>query len=76
MDLKQLLIESKQKIPLVLQTLQTPQELELASKNEALGKGCAFCGGLGHRMVDCPKRIQTAKQTSRNTFGGRQGGDW
>ncbi len=36
-------------------------------------KGCAYCGGLGHRVTDCPKlradtREQSKKQQDR--FGG------
>ena len=52
LDLKHLLIEAKQRVPPVLQALEDPQE----GLNNATGtKGCAFCGGLGHRITDCPK---------------------
>ena len=48
-------------------------ELEAASGT----RGCAYCGGLGHRIADCPKlradtREQSRKQMDR--FGGRGGG--
>ncbi|KAG7272068.1 hypothetical protein CRUP_001833 [Coryphaenoides rupestris] len=59
MDLKALLIEAKQKVPPVLQVLQT--------ENEDLGgeRGCTFCGGLGHRITDCPKlEAMQTKQVS------------
>lgn len=44
-------------------------------------KGCAFCGGLGHRISDCPKidkdakRIGGAHKDSLADTGG-YGGDW
>ena len=46
-----------------------PQEMEAISGT----KGCAYCGGLGHRVTDCPKlradtREQGKKQQDR--FGG------
>lgn len=48
------------------------QEMEAISGT----KGCAYCGGLGHRVTDCPKlradsREQTRKQQDR--FGGGRG---
>ncbi|KAL4424987.1 hypothetical protein ABPG77_002872 [Micractinium sp. CCAP 211/92] len=77
LDLKHLLKEAKQRIPPVLQALHDPME-ELAEMEAISGtKGCAYCGGLGHRVTDCPKlradtREQTRKQQDR--FGGRGGG--
>jgi len=50
LDLKQLLVESKQRIPLCLQTLEGPELEEVGGV-----KGCAYCGGLGHRVANCPK---------------------
>jgi len=44
-------------------------------------KGCSFCGGLGHRITDCPKldkdarRIQGGKKDSIAGNSG-YGGDW
>lgn len=73
LDLKHLLREAKQRIPPVLQALHDPMdelmELELVSGT----KGCAYCGGLGHRIADCPKlrndsREQAKKQ--QDAFGG------
>lgn len=50
LDLKCLLIEAKQRIPPVLEGLQTSSDTQI-EVNEV--KGCAFCGGLGHRIVNC-----------------------
>lgn len=50
LDLKHLLVEAKQKVPEFL--------LELCSEvegNPELSDGCAYCGGLGHRITECPK---------------------
>ncbi|GJN06681.1 hypothetical protein PR202_ga24437 [Eleusine coracana subsp. coracana] len=55
-DLKQLLKEAKQRIPPVLAELgddQLGDEVRLAKESGV--KGCAYCGGLGHRVADCPK---------------------
>jgi len=54
LDLKHLLLEAKQRIPPVLATLEDPND---AGGGGALDgdKGCAFCGGLGHRVATCPK---------------------
>lgn len=44
------------------------KELEKASGN----KGCTYCGGLGHRIADCPKlRTQTREQqrSKKDYFG-------
>ncbi|ORX90528.1 P-loop containing nucleoside triphosphate hydrolase protein [Basidiobolus meristosporus CBS 931.73] len=49
LDLKHLLLEAKQQVPPVLLTLHDPSE------NTSLSGGCSFCGGLGHRISDCPK---------------------
>lgn len=77
LDLKHLLREAKQRIPPVLQALEDPME-ELLELEAASGtRGCAYCGGLGHRIADCPKlrtdtREQSRKQMDR--FGSRSGG--
>lgn len=78
LDLKHLLIEAKQRVPPVLQALDDPD-------NDAFDvggvKGCAFCGGLGHRITNCPKldkdarRIGAGKKDSLSNGGG-YGGDW
>uniref|UniRef100_H3AYD3 Probable ATP-dependent RNA helicase DDX41 n=1 Tax=Latimeria chalumnae TaxID=7897 RepID=H3AYD3_LATCH len=62
MDLKALLVEAKQKVPPVLQVLQSGDESMLDIGGE---RGCAFCGGLGHRITDCPKlEAMQTKQVS------------
>ena len=55
LDLKHLLREAKQRIPPVLAMLDDPmdQEAELVALTGT--KGCAYCGGLGHRIGNCPK---------------------
>lgn len=63
LDLKHLLIEAKQRVPAVLASLTGEDEIAV----EEIGgvKGCAFCGGLGHRIKNCPKRAHaTQKQAS------------
>ena len=43
-------------------------------------RGCAFCGGLGHRITECPKRDKDARRLNsnrRDMLGGDgYGGDW
>lgn len=48
-DLKHLLIEAKQKVPPFLASIETESDLN------GPGEGCAYCGGLGHRITACPK---------------------
>ncbi|XP_058074312.1 DEAD-box ATP-dependent RNA helicase 35-like [Magnolia sinica] len=55
LDLKHLLQEAKQRIPPVLGELNDPMEDVDAITNASGVKGCAYCGGLGHRIRDCPK---------------------
>ncbi|KAI8642943.1 P-loop containing nucleoside triphosphate hydrolase protein [Parasitella parasitica] len=72
LDLKHLLREAKQRIPPFLAAMEDPSE-----KYGSLTGGCSFCGGLGHRINDCPKLEQQRKQqmnsmmsSSRNAGGG------
>jgi ATP-dependent RNA helicase DDX41 len=72
LDLKHLLLEAKQRVPAVLSSL-TGEDVAV----EDIGgvRGCAFCGGLGHRIAACPKRAHaTSKQaagvSSRETLTG------
>eukprot|EP00326_Haptolina_ericina_P003414 CAMPEP_0181206348 /NCGR_PEP_ID=MMETSP1096-20121128/20985_1 /TAXON_ID=156174 ORGANISM="Chrysochromulina ericina, Strain CCMP281" /NCGR_SAMPLE_ID=MMETSP1096 /ASSEMBLY_ACC=CAM_ASM_000453 /LENGTH=538 /DNA_ID=CAMNT_0023297237 /DNA_START=42 /DNA_END=1655 /DNA_ORIENTATION=- len=84
LDLKHLLLEAKQRIPPVLATIDDPME---ENALEELSKGCAFCGGLGHRVATCPK-LEAARMkqimgggrddlagTASRGFGG-SGTDW
>ncbi|XP_065556215.1 ATP-dependent RNA helicase abstrakt-like isoform X3 [Artemia franciscana] len=52
LDLKHLLIESKQEIPPFLATLQAETEAYVLAEGE---RGCSYCGSLGHCITDCPK---------------------
>jgi len=40
-------------------------------------RGCAYCGGLGHRVTMCPKLIAQDKEISRrsNDMGFRGGSE-
>ncbi|PIO37141.1 putative ATP-dependent RNA helicase DDX41, partial [Aquarana catesbeiana] len=67
MDLKALLLEAKQRVPPVLQVLNNSDETMLDISEE---RGCAFCGGLGHRITDCPKL--EAMQTKQVSTIGRK----
>lgn len=78
LDLKALLIEADQKVPAFLNLVQSEAErlLDLADDE----KGCAYCGGLGHRITNCPKLEATqAKQTQsigKKDFLAKGGADW
>lgn len=50
LDLKHLLIEASQRIPPILNKIGSNQNLEVDGV-----VGCAYCGGLGHRVTECPK---------------------
>ncbi|EIE26736.1 P-loop containing nucleoside triphosphate hydrolase protein [Coccomyxa subellipsoidea C-169] len=67
LDLKHLLQEAKQRIPPVLTVLEDPLE-ELRELEKASGtRGCTYCGGLGHRIGDCPKLRSQNREQQRNT---------
>eukprot|EP00428_Durinskia_dybowskii_P074380 CAMPEP_0170402068 /NCGR_PEP_ID=MMETSP0117_2-20130122/25360_1 /TAXON_ID=400756 /ORGANISM="Durinskia baltica, Strain CSIRO CS-38" /LENGTH=632 /DNA_ID=CAMNT_0010658911 /DNA_START=57 /DNA_END=1955 /DNA_ORIENTATION=- len=78
LDLKHLLIEAKQRVPPVLLALDDPAD-DLLDMDGV--KGCAFCGGPGHRITNCPKldkdarRIGAGKKDALVQNGG-YGGDW
>mmetsp|Transcript_81340 Transcript_81340/g.143531 ORF Transcript_81340/g.143531 Transcript_81340/m.143531 type:complete len:630 (+) Transcript_81340:77-1966(+) len=86
LDLKALLLEAGQHVPPFLQTLESGGGKE----EEEIGgvKGCAYCGGLGHRISDCPKLETTRQKTTSATkdylttgaarYTGSEGyaGDW
>ena len=75
LDLKHLLREAKQKIPPVLAQLNDPEEISLSIDGE---RGCPICGGLGHRVVDCPKQSLARKQRVGEITGrgSKTGSDW
>ncbi|RHZ79012.1 hypothetical protein Glove_152g30 [Diversispora epigaea] len=72
LDLKHLLKEAKQRVPPVLEVLEDPLK--------DLKGGCTFCGGLGHRISECPKldaqRRQQLGNISRGGGGERGGGEY
>ena len=60
MDLKQLLIEAKQRVPPFLENYEAdldfgPVMATNAAEDASGIKGCSYCGGLGHRIANCPK---------------------
>ena len=59
LDLKHLLAEAKQKVPLFLQTMEGGAEAAMEIEGV---KGCAFCSGLGHRIGQCEK-LQALNRT-------------
>ncbi|KAM3576840.1 hypothetical protein VYU27_001206 [Nannochloropsis oceanica] len=60
LDLKHLLIEARQRVPPVLEALEDP-DADLTGAIDGV-RGCAFCGGLGHRITDCPKIDKDARR--------------
>ena len=77
LDLKHLLKEAKQRIPPILNALDDPHELEEELALISGVRGCAYCGGLGHRVTLCPKLIAQDREISRRSrdagFGGGGG---
>ena len=84
-DLKALLVEAKQAVHQYLQSLEDPfgsiaeYERRMAGQAEGkvpAGQGCAFCGGLGHRVTECPKLEHQRKmvQGGRRMDAGGSGG--
>ena len=77
LDLKALLIEANQLVPPFLQLMQSEAERLLDLNDDE--KGCSYCGGLGHRIGNCPKlEANQAKQTQeikkKDLLSG--GSDW
>jgi ATP-dependent RNA helicase DDX41 len=75
-DLMQLLVEAKQVVPAALLEL-VPDETSAAFAGAAAAaaeevggvRGCAYCGGLGHRVQGCPK-LQAEKLKAHAASGG------
>lgn len=91
LDLKALLVEAGQNVPPFLQQIDSVATTQGHNTEEIGGvKGCAYCGGLGHRIADCPKLETTRQKTASSTrdylttgagarYGGEGGGyagDW
>ncbi|KAI8533051.1 hypothetical protein RHMOL_Rhmol11G0265900 [Rhododendron molle] len=68
-----MLQEAKQRTPPVLAELNDPLEDVEAITNASGVKGCGYCGGLGHRIRDCPKlehqKSQAIASSRRDYFG-------
>ncbi|KAI0213290.1 putative ATP-dependent RNA helicase DDX41, partial [Lamellibrachia satsuma] len=77
LDLKHLLIEAKQNVPPFLAELEADSEKYLDIGGEV---GCLYCGGLGHRITDCPKlEAMQSKQASnigRKDYLASSAADW
>ncbi|KAI9496738.1 P-loop containing nucleoside triphosphate hydrolase protein [Zychaea mexicana] len=65
LDLKHLLREAKQRVPPFLAAMEDPSE------KYGLSGGCTFCGGLGHRINECPKLEQQRRQQMGGIMSGR-----
>ncbi|XP_073819977.1 ATP-dependent RNA helicase abstrakt [Musca autumnalis] len=67
LDLKHLLIEAKQNVPDFLLELcpESEQYLDLGDSH-----GCSYCGGLGHRITDCPK-LEAIQSKQASNIGRR-----
>lgn len=77
LDLKHLLLEAKQKLPDFLAQLESDTEKYLLLGDE---RGCSYCGGLGHRITDCPKleaiQNKQASSVGRKDFLASGAKDW
>lgn len=67
LDLKHLLMEAKQKVPNFLSELCSESEKYL---NLGDDRGCSYCGGLGHRITDCPK-LEALQNKQASNIGRR-----
>jgi ATP-dependent RNA helicase DDX41 len=65
LDMKHLLMEAKQKVPPFLAALQSERDNYLELGEE---RGCSYCGGLGHRITDCPK-LEAMQNKQASTIG-------
>ena len=83
-DLLQLLIEARQAVPPELYEI-VPESGSHEMANSIAGiRGCAYCGGLGHRVQECPalesqkiKAMAVGKSNEREHFNrGGFGGEW
>lgn len=77
LDLKHLLIEAKQRVPEFLLTLEAENEPYLNIGGEI---GCSYCGGLGHRITDCPRleamQSKQAQNIGRKDYLASNAADW
>ena len=79
LDLKGVLLEAKQRIPPMLAALVGPAPSAPSLGGGGDGTSCPVCGGLGHRITECPKlereRRELAGQ-SRSFLKAGGGGEW
>merc|ERR1719152_528815 len=89
LDLKALLLEAGQNVPPFLMQLDSVADVHNVQEIGGV-KGCAYCGGLGHRIANCPKLENTRQKTASSSrdylttgsgarYGGEGGGyagDW
>jgi len=70
MDLKHLLVEAGQQLPLFLKQLAGDEGEQASAENMGEvnpdDKGCAYCSGLGHRITNCPKLESIRTKTASN----------
>lgn len=77
LDLKHLLLEAKQMVPAFILELcsETEKYLDLGDS-----QGCSYCGGLGHRITDCPKleavQNKQASNIGRKDYLSNTAGDY
>ena len=72
LDLKHLLIEAKQRVPPVLARLDDGYD----ESGAATGKGCGYCGGLGHTLQMCPKLTKHSLRKEHQRRDYLKGADW
>ena len=66
----------------MLLAVEDPDEVakEESGDAEQDGAGCSFCGGLGHRITNCPKlqtNLRSQQANMRDVIGGAAyGGNW
>ncbi|KAL7676445.1 hypothetical protein ACOME3_002697 [Neoechinorhynchus agilis] len=77
LDLKHLLMEAKQIVPQFLKEYSSDREKYLEIDGYS---GCAYCGGLGHRIAKCPKleafQNKQVNQINRKDYLPKGVSDW
>lgn len=65
LDLRGLILEANQAVPLFLQDI-VPD----APEHQEGDTGCTYCGGLGHRITECPKieSVQRLKTNAKKDY--------
>lgn len=79
LDLKGLLTEAKQRMPPILNMLVDPSDQNAMDEAPTGGRACAFCGGLGHRISNCPKILKDQRKLNpagRDAMRTDGHGDW